>query len=61
MSSQRLTFPDEEFSMAIHDVGMFTVKEINRLKILQDVIERNLRHGGLPRCSVSRHVIAAVC
>ncbi len=45
MSSQRLTFPDEEFSMAIHDAGMFTVKEINRLKILQDVIERNLRPG----------------
>ena len=36
-------FPDEEFSMAIHDAGMFSVKEINRLKILQDVIERNLR------------------
>lgn len=31
--------------MAIHDAGMFTVKEINRLKILQDVIERNLRLG----------------
>ncbi len=31
--------------MTIHDVGMFTVKEINRLKILQDVIERN-RHPG---------------
>ncbi|SAP71279.1 transposase [Klebsiella michiganensis] len=31
--------------MAIHDAGMFTVKEINRLKILQDVIERNLRPG----------------
>lgn len=29
--------------MAIHDAGMFTVKEINRLKILQDVIDRNLR------------------
>lgn len=29
--------------MAIHDTGMFTVKEINRLKILQDVIDRNLR------------------
>ena len=29
--------------MAIYDAGMFTVKEINRLKILQDVIERNLR------------------
>ena len=38
MSGQRLTFPDEEFSMAIHETGMFTVKEINRLKILQDVI-----------------------
>jgi hypothetical protein len=45
MSGQRLTFPDEEFSMTIHDAGMFTVKEINRLKILQDVIERNLRPG----------------
>lgn len=29
--------------MAIHDTGMFTVKEINLLKILQDVIDRNLR------------------
>lgn len=28
--------------MAIHDTGMFTVKEINRLKILQDVIDRRL-------------------
>ena len=28
--------------MAIHDAGMLTVKEINRLKILQDVIDRNL-------------------
>lgn len=45
MSRQRLTFPDEEFSMAIYDAGMFTVKEINRLKILQDVIDRNLRPG----------------
>lgn len=31
--------------MAIHDAGMFTVKEINRLKILQDVIGCNLRPG----------------
>jgi hypothetical protein len=31
--------------MATHDAGMFTVKEINRLKILQDVIDRNLRPG----------------
>lgn len=31
--------------MAINDAGMFTVKEINRLKILQDVIDRNLRPG----------------
>lgn len=31
--------------MAIHDAGMFNVKEINRLKILQDVIDRNLRPG----------------
>ncbi|MBT1923799.1 ISNCY family transposase [Enterobacter hormaechei subsp. hoffmannii] len=45
MPSQQLTFPDEEFSVVIHDTGMFTVKEINRLKILQDVIDRNLRPG----------------
>lgn len=38
-------FPDEAFSMAIHDAGMFTVKKINRLKILQDVIDSNLRPG----------------
>ncbi len=31
--------------MAINDAGMFSVKEINRLKILQDVIDRNLRPG----------------
>lgn len=31
--------------MAMSDAGMFTVKEINRLKILQDVIDRNLRPG----------------
>ncbi len=31
--------------MAIHDAGMFTAKEINRLKILQDVIDRSLRPG----------------
>ena len=30
MPSQQLTFLDEEFSVAIHDTGMFTVKEINR-------------------------------
>nr|WP_241723792.1 hypothetical protein [Raoultella sp. HC6] len=45
MPGQQLTFPDEEFSVAIHDAGMFTAKEINRLKILQDVIDRNLRPG----------------
>lgn len=28
--------------MAIHDAGMFTVKKTNRLKILQDVIDRNM-------------------
>lgn len=38
-------FPDEAFSMAIHDAGMFTVKGINRLKILQDAIDRNLHPG----------------
>lgn len=31
--------------MALHDAGRFIVKEINRLKILQDVIDRNLRPG----------------
>lgn len=31
--------------MAIRGSGMFTVKEINRFKILQDVIDRNLRPG----------------
>ncbi|WP_433654723.1 hypothetical protein [Klebsiella variicola] len=31
--------------MAIDDSGMFTVKEINRLKILQDVIDSNLCPG----------------
>ncbi len=31
--------------MAMHYARMFTVKEINRLKILQDVIDRNLRPG----------------
>lgn len=47
--------------MAINDAGMFTVKEINRLKILQDVIDRNIRLDRLPKCWASRHVIAAVC
>ncbi len=37
--------------MAINDAGMFTVKEINRLKILQDVIDRNIRPGEPPRVS----------
>lgn len=45
MPSQQLTFPDEEFSVAIYDTGMFTVKEINRLKILQDAIGRDMRLG----------------
>ncbi|WP_312209971.1 helix-turn-helix domain-containing protein [Pseudescherichia sp.] len=31
--------------MSVHAAGMFTVKEINRLEILQDVIDRNLRPG----------------
>ncbi len=47
--------------MAIHDAGMFTVKEINRLKILQDVIDRNLRPGQAAKYSASHHAIAAVC
>ncbi len=29
--------------MVLHDAEIFTVKEINRLKILQDVIDHNLR------------------
>lgn len=33
--------------MAIHNIEMFTVKEINHLKIIQDVIDRNLRRGQL--------------
>lgn len=39
--------------MAIPDAVMFTVKKINRLKILQDVIDRNLRFGQaaeMPSC-----------
>ncbi|WP_245004276.1 hypothetical protein [Lelliottia amnigena] len=31
--------------MAKHGTGMFTLKEINCLIILQDIIERNLRPG----------------
>lgn len=36
---------------------MFTVKEINRLKILQDVIDRNLRPGQAAEmlCITQRH------
>ncbi len=40
--------------MAIHDTGMFTVKEINRLKILQDVIDRNRQSGPLGMNNQSR-------
>ncbi len=47
--------------MAINDAGMFTVKEINRLKILQDVIDRNIRPGQAAEMLGIRHVIAAVC
>lgn len=48
--------------MAIHDAGMFTVKKTNRLKILQDVIDRNLRPGQAAEiCSALRHAIAAGC
>lgn len=43
MLGQRLAFSDEELSLATPDAGMFSVKEINRLKILQDVIDHNLR------------------
>nr|QBQ66582.1 Putative transposase [Leclercia adecarboxylata] len=35
--------------MAIHDAGMFTVKKINRLKILQDV------PASWPCCGRARH------
>ncbi len=47
--------------MAIHDAGMFTVKGINRLKILQDAIDRNLHPGQALRCSALRHAIADGC
>lgn len=47
--------------MAIHDAGMFTVKGINRLKILQDAIDRNLIPVRLLRCSALRHAIADGC
>jgi hypothetical protein len=47
--------------MAIHDAGMFTVKEINRLKILQDVIDRNLRPGQAAEMLGITPGIAAVC
>ncbi|EAQ3810455.1 hypothetical protein F9E57_13285 [Salmonella enterica] len=41
--------------MAIHDAGMFTVKKTNRLKILQDVIDRKVV---IPDCTICnlRHV-----
>lgn len=47
--------------MAIHDAGMFIVREINRLKVLQDLIDLNLYPARLRRCSALRHVIAADC
>lgn len=34
---QRLTLPYVPFSMAKPDIGMYTLKEINRLKILQPI------------------------
>ncbi|EPF2288239.1 hypothetical protein ACSQ2S_005681, partial [Klebsiella oxytoca] len=52
------TFPDEEFSVAIHDAGMFTVKEINRLKILHDVIDRG---PGLLNLALTNMVSARLC
>jgi len=44
MSGQQLTFPDEEFSMTIHNAGLFTVKETNRLKILAEMLDITPRH-----------------
>ncbi len=38
MSDQRLAFPNKGLSIAIRYIGMFILKEINRLKIIQDVI-----------------------
>ncbi|EAU8536073.1 hypothetical protein EJ629_19875 [Salmonella enterica] len=35
--------------MAIHDAGMFTVKGINRLKILQDAIDRKIHQPSYRR------------
>ncbi|EEF4890793.1 hypothetical protein GIT74_03790 [Salmonella enterica] len=45
--------------MAIHDAGMFTVKGINRLKILQDAIDRNLHPGQAADCVCDIHFIPA--
>ena len=61
MPSQRLTFPDEEFFMAIHDAGMFTVKESIASKYFRMSLNVTCVLVKLPRCSASRHVIAAVC
>ncbi|HAV7165738.1 TPA: hypothetical protein JA123_05800 [Klebsiella oxytoca] len=44
--------------MAIHDAGMFTVKEINRLKILHDVIDRG---PGLLNLALTNMVSARLC
>ena len=43
MPGQQLTFPDEEFSVAIHDAGMFTIKEISNRQLLPSLAEWVLR------------------
>lgn len=52
-STSHFTFPDEEFSVAIHDAGMFTVKEINRLNID--------RGPGLLNLALTNMVSARLC
>ncbi len=47
--------------MTAYGTEFFSMRDVNRLRILQDVIDRNLRLVWQPKCSVSRRAIAAVC
>ncbi len=47
--------------MTIHEAGMFTVKEINRLKSFRMSSIAICGLAKLPKCSVSHRVIAVVC
>ncbi|CAM3428412.1 hypothetical protein A1UU_02974 [Escherichia coli KTE79] len=47
--------------MAIHDAGMFNVKEINRLKSFRMSSIAICVLAKLRRCSAVHHVIAADC